>query len=62
MDKFELLKQYKELLDEGIITQEDFDKKKKEILDTTFELDKIDKDVEIPKKNINADCKIKLNM
>lgn len=30
--KIELLKEYKQLLDEGIITQEEFDKKKKELL------------------------------
>ena len=30
--RFETLKQYKELLDMNIITQEDFDNKKKEIL------------------------------
>lgn len=32
MDKFETLKKYKELLDLNIITQEEFDKKKKELL------------------------------
>lgn len=32
MDKFEELKAYKELLDSNIITQEEFDKKKKELL------------------------------
>ena len=32
MDKFEELKRFKELLDSGIITQEDFDKKKAELL------------------------------
>ena len=32
MDKFELLKQYKDLLEQQIITQEEFDEKKKEIL------------------------------
>jgi len=31
-DSFEKLKKYKELLDSGIITQEEFDTKKKEIL------------------------------
>ncbi len=31
-DKFILLKQYKELFDTGVITQEEFDEKKKEIL------------------------------
>ena len=31
-DKFEEIKKYKELLDAGIITQEEFDKKKKELL------------------------------
>lgn len=33
MNRFEELKKYKELLDEGIITQEEFDIKKKEFLD-----------------------------
>lgn len=33
MDKFEVLKNYKDLLDQGIITQEEFETKKKEILD-----------------------------
>lgn len=32
LDKFEEMKKYKELLDSGIITQEEFDAKKKEIL------------------------------
>ena len=32
MDKIELLKQYKELLDSGILTQEEFDAKKRELL------------------------------
>ncbi len=32
MDKFEEIKNFKELLDNGIITQEEFDKKKQEIL------------------------------
>ena len=31
-DKFEEIRKYKELLDEGIITQEEFDKKKEELL------------------------------
>lgn len=31
-DSFEIIKKYKKLLDEGIITQEEFDKKKKEVL------------------------------
>ena len=35
MDKFELLKKYKELLEEGIIEQEEFDKKKVELLGAT---------------------------
>ncbi len=34
-DKFEQLKKYKELLDLNIITQEEFDAKKKELLDST---------------------------
>ncbi len=33
MDKFEELKKYKELLDNEIISQEEFDEKKKELLD-----------------------------
>ncbi len=33
VDKFSQIKEYKELLDVGIITQEEFDKKKKELLD-----------------------------
>ena len=33
MDKFEELKKYKELLDKEIITQEEFDAKKKEVLE-----------------------------
>ena len=33
MDKFEEIKNFKELLDNGIITQEEFDKKKKELLE-----------------------------
>ncbi|MBQ7889856.1 MAG: SHOCT domain-containing protein [Erysipelotrichaceae bacterium] len=32
MDKFEEIKKYKNLLDEGIISQEDFENKKKELL------------------------------
>ncbi len=32
MDSFELVKKYKELLDIGAITQEEYDKKKKELL------------------------------
>ena len=32
MDKFEEVRKYKELLDQGIITQEEFDRKKKELL------------------------------
>ena len=32
MDKFEMIKQFKDLLDNGIITQEEFDQKKKELL------------------------------
>ena len=32
MDKFEEIRKYKELLDEGIITQEEFEAKKKELL------------------------------
>lgn len=32
IDKFEEIKKYKELLDLGIITQSEFDKKKKELL------------------------------
>lgn len=35
MDKFEELKMYKVLLDQEIITQEEFDTKKKELLDDT---------------------------
>ena len=31
-DKFEEIKKYKELLDSGIITQEEFEQKKKELL------------------------------
>ena len=31
-DKFEQIKKYKELLDEGIITQDEFDEKKRELL------------------------------
>ena len=38
MDKFEELKMYKELLDNEILTQEEFDAKKKEILDQPAEL------------------------
>lgn len=34
LDRIEVLKAYKELLDAGVITQEDFDKKKKELLDS----------------------------
>lgn len=33
MDKFEEIKKFKELLDNGIITQEEFDKKKQELLE-----------------------------
>ena len=33
VDKFEEIRKYKELLDEGIITLEEFDAKKKELLD-----------------------------
>ncbi len=33
LDKFEEIKKYKDLLDNGIITQEEFDAKKKELLD-----------------------------
>lgn len=33
MDQFELLKQYKDLLDEGIISQEEFEEKKKGLLE-----------------------------
>ena len=33
VDKFDEISKYKELLDEGIISQEEFDKKKKELLD-----------------------------
>lgn len=32
IDKFDEIRKYKELLDEGIISQEEFDKKKKELL------------------------------
>ena len=32
LDKFDELKKYKELLDAGVITQEEFDKKKKELI------------------------------
>ncbi|MDO5521662.1 MAG: SHOCT domain-containing protein [bacterium] len=32
-DKFEQIKKYRELLDQGILTQEEFDKKKKELFD-----------------------------
>ena len=32
-DNFEIINKYKNLLDQGIITQEEFDKKKKELLD-----------------------------
>ena len=32
-DNIEKLKEYKKLLDDGIITQEDFDKKKQQLLD-----------------------------
>ena len=32
MDKFEMIKQFKDLLDNGVITQEEFDQKKKELL------------------------------
>ena len=32
MDKFEIIKQFKDLLDNGVITQEEFDAKKKELL------------------------------
>ena len=35
MDKFELLKKYKELLEEGILDQEEFDNKKAELLEAT---------------------------
>lgn len=34
MDKFEEIKKYKELFDSGVITQEEFEKKKKELLET----------------------------
>lgn len=33
MDQFEALKQYKALMDEGILTQEEFEEKKKELLE-----------------------------
>ena len=42
MDKFEVLKNYKELLDSGIITQEEFETKKKEILEAPEESSKFD--------------------
>ena len=32
LDNIELLKKYKDLLDSGVITQEEFDAKKKELL------------------------------
>ncbi|MBR0457354.1 MAG: SHOCT domain-containing protein [Firmicutes bacterium] len=35
MDKIELLKSYKELLDNGVITEEEFETKKKEILEAS---------------------------
>ena len=38
MDKIELLKQYKELLDSGILTQEEFDAKKKQVLESPDEV------------------------
>ena len=38
MDKFEELKKYKELLDKEIITQEEFDAKKKEVLDQPIDI------------------------
>lgn len=37
MDKFELLKKYKDLLDEGVIEQEEFEKKKKELMELSDE-------------------------
>lgn len=33
LDKFEQVKKYKDLFDSGIITQEEFDKKRKELLE-----------------------------
>ena len=42
MDKFEVLKKYKELLDNGIITQEEFENKKKEILEAPEGSSKLD--------------------
>ena len=39
MNRFDALKQFKELLDEGIITQEEFNIKKKELLDMPLNLD-----------------------
>ena len=44
MDRFEELKMYKELLDKEIITQEEFDIKKKEILDRQAEIFAADSD------------------
>ena len=47
MDKFEMIKQFKDLLDNGIITQEEFDQKKSELLGVGVNLQKqnVDKDV-----------------
>ena len=49
MDKIELLKKYKELFDNGIITQEEFNEKKKELLEN------LETDVEDEDKTVSED-------
>ena len=63
MDKFETLKKFKELLDEGIITQEEFDKKKEELLGAidSKETASPTASVKEPKKESTLDILEKLN-
>lgn len=58
MNTVEQLKKYKELLDANIISQEEFEEKKKELLNSTEALDETREDVNeisaVPKKKINT--------
>ena len=58
MNTVEQLKKYKELLDANIISQEEFEEKKKELLNSTEVLYKTREDVDeistVPNKKINT--------
>ena len=56
MDKFEMIKQFKDLLDNDIISQEEFDQKKNELLGLTDDENLIKADQVDVSKDMTEDC------